>query len=128
MSVAKLAIALDYSLDKASAAVLEAFKLVRLHAVPVKVSTPSSSNYPRNQEMKALEDFNVFSFSWPITAKVQLSPQEQGTSIEISCSNFGLGPIQSGHCKKKAEQLRDAIMASAERIPLVTAQPPVLGS
>lgn len=51
-----------------------------------------------------------FGFTWPVTMSVIINYGEPGmSSITIGGTNFGFGPIQSSHVKKKVQSLRQRI-------------------
>ena len=51
-----------------------------------------------------------FGFTWPVTLTVVIDQGDPGTSrITIGGSNFGFGPIQSSHVRKKVTGLRQRI-------------------
>lgn len=51
-----------------------------------------------------------FGFTWPVTMNVYINAGDQGmTRITIGGSNFGFGPIQSSHVRKRVAALRQRI-------------------
>jgi hypothetical protein len=76
-----------------------------------------------------------FGFTWPVTMNVQINNGDAGMSlITIGGSNFGFGPIQSSHVRKRVFALRQRIelmvhqpagAPSAYAQPAVAAPPPV---
>jgi hypothetical protein len=58
-----------------------------------------------------------FGFTWPVTMNVQIDRGDGGMSrITIAGSNFGFGPIQSSHVRKR-------VLALRQRIELLAQQP-----
>jgi hypothetical protein len=69
-----------------------------------------------------------FGFTWPVTMNVVINHGTPGSSrIDIGGSNFGFGPIQSSHVKKKVAALRERIEQMAHQPPVAPSvvQPPV---
>lgn len=59
-----------------------------------------------------------FGFTWPVTMSLIIDQGEPGMSqIRIGGTNFGFGPIQSSHVRKKVQALR-------QRIEQMVQQPP----
>jgi hypothetical protein len=58
------------------------------------------------------EPFRLLSMSWPATLHVKLAPDgAERTSVAISGSIGGLGPVQSGHLKKQMNRFADGMRA-----------------
>jgi len=57
-----------------------------------------------------------FGFTWPVTMNVQIDRGDAGMSrITIGGSNFGFGPIQSSHVRKRVLALRQRIELMAQQ-------------
>ncbi len=59
--------------------------------------------------------------AYPVNIEISLSPTDAGTQISIKGSNFGFGPVQSGHVKGQVGNIRN-------RIELVLNKPKTLES
>ena len=55
------------------------------------------------------EGFKLLGFSWPATITATITPSAGKTSVEYRASNFGFGPVQTGHCKKLIEKVIAAL-------------------
>ena len=55
------------------------------------------------------ETFNLLRFTWPAKLVASLSDEEGSVAIDYMVSNFGFGPVQSGHVKKVLAHVTSAL-------------------
>jgi hypothetical protein len=89
-----------YSTDAATlrAAIIEAASAVRLTKVK-----------PDTAAVEISEPFRLLAFTWPAKLVATFSDVEGGVTVHYKASNFGFGPIQSGHIRKKLEHVTTAL-------------------
>ena len=80
------------------AAIIEAGKGVRLTK---ETAAPNA--------VQISEPFNLLRFTWPAKLVASLSDEEGGVAVSYKVSNFGFGPVQSGHVKKVLAHVTSAL-------------------
>ena len=73
---------------------------------------------PRMGMLEATQSFwsatkESFGFAWPAKVTLTAAPTDAGACATIAVSNFGLGPIQSGHVGKHLRRFLVALETAA---------------
>lgn len=66
-------------------------------------------------ELVAGEAFSLLKFSWPAKIVATLKPDGARATVDYKVSNFGFGPINTGHCKSVLKKVTDALAANEAR-------------
>jgi hypothetical protein len=64
---------------------------------------------PDGNTVQLNEPFTILAFTWPAKLVATMSDEGGATAIAFRVSNFGFGPIQSGHVRKKLEHITAAL-------------------
>jgi hypothetical protein len=72
----------------------------------------------QSNTLTVLQTPQGMSFGSPVTVQITLAEADSGsTRLTLNGSNFGLGPIQSGHVKSQVQLLRQSIEQAATQPP-----------
>jgi hypothetical protein len=55
-----------------------------------------------------------FGTAWPAKITVKVTPKGDGANASVAVTNFGLGPMQSGHVKKHLQRFLQSLEAAVE--------------